>query len=849
MVIFQPGGAQDRAQLLRQLDVSESSQGPAEAVLAIRKWYRLLQRAADLNIALPDESLQVRSLSNIVKRTAELHSDFKFRVALAKTELQIDSRPSQQNVMKFLQHLLAELEQLGSGTKKSTGTTATSGATTTATAASTTTTQLALKGVQPTGDGGEGGKGKQKGGSPAQKEPCQWFGTDQGCRSGKQCSYVHSWTGLNRGERCLLCGSKQHRAKDCGARDATFPGRPSPPPPPKGQGAAATSSTTTPAIAPSLAKASTPAVPSTPTASASSDVGVQGGNGNKIDAAKMTEILTETNQMLKTLTAKSGSQAAATTDPLALIQQQLDEVRRLKTLRIQTPSNEVCSFESAVAWYEARLNATSLSSCTGAQSEEETEALLDSGASHPFRAPRSPEELQQARRVNVSLATGEGALLPQTSEGTLLAEGGDSAPIIPMGQLVTLLGCQIKWTQSKLVVLHPIHGRLQVRLRGNCPVLPVSQALTLIGESEQARVREFQRTVDGLQAQVRTLREQGREGWSWRHHLRAFCEEGNRTSMAGFLHRCPTFANVMPEALLGIPEDVPCELKDGWKLLKGMPWSRARRKTMFASKSWTVHLFSGNEKAMVARSTSTMRSSFWSIAVEGDEVMVDVDVTHSRALDLNKRDGVFKLLCWAALSGRIKAIIGGPPRQSFPAPIRPDETKEQYQKEIQLLTRMMMLWYVAEEGRCRAWRQGALKPSIVKPHVGFLLEHPDGDGRDDRISFFASSLWTAFSRDALMGEVECVMNGRPTVLGGNLDLWNLQGARLGVLPTADPLGSMWPLELVAHVAHALSAWVGLRKHESLLSSLVRRSWMGFTEEAHRGVPQPSPVSQGLPSVC
>ena len=50
MVVFQPGGAQDRAQLLRQLDVSESSPRPAEAVLAIRKWYRLLQRAADLNI-------------------------------------------------------------------------------------------------------------------------------------------------------------------------------------------------------------------------------------------------------------------------------------------------------------------------------------------------------------------------------------------------------------------------------------------------------------------------------------------------------------------------------------------------------------------------------------------------------------------------------------------------------------------------------------------------------------------------------------------------------------------------------------------------------------------------------
>ena len=60
--------------------MNESSPGPAEAVVAIRKWHQLLQRAADLNIALPDESLQVRSLSTIVKKTAEASSDFKFRV-------------------------------------------------------------------------------------------------------------------------------------------------------------------------------------------------------------------------------------------------------------------------------------------------------------------------------------------------------------------------------------------------------------------------------------------------------------------------------------------------------------------------------------------------------------------------------------------------------------------------------------------------------------------------------------------------------------------------------------------------------------------------------------------------
>ena len=123
------------------------------------------------------------------------------------------------------------------------------------------------------------------------------------------------------------------------------------------------------------------------------------------------------------------------------------------------------------------------------------------------------------------------------------------------------------------------------------------------------------------------------------------------------------------------------------------------------------------------------------------------------------------MLCWAALSGRFFAMIGRPPRQSFPAPLRHDGVNEHYQKEIQLITRMMTLWYIAEEGRCMAWRQGRLGPSVQKPHVGFLLEHPDGSGREDRFSFFETPLWRAFSLEALMGEIRFSMNGRPTVLG------------------------------------------------------------------------------------
>ncbi|OLQ05057.1 hypothetical protein AK812_SmicGene11759 [Symbiodinium microadriaticum] len=169
MIVYQPGGAQDRAQLLRQLDVTESAAGPVEAIASLRRWYRLLQRAADIGVKLPDESIQTRSLTMIVKKTADSFPDFKFRMALARTELQIDTRPTQDSVMRYLQHLLAELEHLG-GNKKPAAATGT--ATTTSTTSAATTT---LKGIQTQGDATPKAKAK----SVAEK-PCKYFATEVG---------------------------------------------------------------------------------------------------------------------------------------------------------------------------------------------------------------------------------------------------------------------------------------------------------------------------------------------------------------------------------------------------------------------------------------------------------------------------------------------------------------------------------------------------------------------------------------------------------------------------------------------------------------------------------------------
>ena len=163
-------------------------------------------------MTLPDESLQVKSLSAIVRKTSEQNSDFRFRLALARTELQIDTRPNQTNVLKYMQHLLAELEQLGASGRKPSAPAA--AAPTTASPSSSATTPAAtLKGVQEA-QPKPGAKPKATP-TTGTKKPCQWFGTDNGCRNGKSCNFLHSWSGLSRAERCLLCGSKKHRAKEC----------------------------------------------------------------------------------------------------------------------------------------------------------------------------------------------------------------------------------------------------------------------------------------------------------------------------------------------------------------------------------------------------------------------------------------------------------------------------------------------------------------------------------------------------------------------------------------------------------------------------------------------------------
>ena len=59
-------------------------------------------------------------------------------------------------------------------------------------------------------------------------------------------------------------------------------------------------------------------------------------------------------------------------------------------------------------------------------------------------------------------------------------------PIVPMGPLAEVLGCEIAWKDGKLSIRHPLRGDLKVSQHNGCPQVSRQLALDLISELEDA---------------------------------------------------------------------------------------------------------------------------------------------------------------------------------------------------------------------------------------------------------------------------------------------------------------------------------------------------------------------------
>ena len=663
--------------------------------------------------------------ATIVQPVLEKDYEANFRTSLVRNSLKIDTAPTNATVGDYLHHLLAEMEGLSTGSGTSAPTSASSSSIPTAPrvkelrasprmttpspstlASSSTPTTLTAP--------------QQDGGDRAQKRattPCRYFGKSaKGCTRGRQCPYMHSWEGLEQKERCLVCGGKGHVAKECPTKR---------PQRPKGVPNSSPSSTASPS----------------PTSTATRSVRVDESKNEVHEPNAQTQHspITTTTTELKDMLAEAGKVLKALS------------TAHMKSMKTTGLNDEVGGQVDGEGSYGlGRLHG----GCNGLENEDKSlGGLLDSGASNSLR-PARDGEMEMATRVKVTLAGEDTKVLNQTALGTIIVpddKGQGIQPIVPLGALITELGCTLHWTRNYLKLIHPRHGSLRVQLRNNCPEVAVSDALTLIKELEEAELFKLNEKVSSMTAKLEMIQKQ--EETAWDDFMRQYVDTGRRDLLHKAVLRCPYTKNLPTDVqdllIEGFNKD------DGKAYLKQLPLSRRERRRLLASNAWVVHLYAGEPSAK--------DDPLKAVNLAG-KVLLEVDVCNSRLWDLHRPHGVYQLLLWAASCGKIDDIIGGPPcrtysallhrpREGYPQPARSSafpyglptldpRRRAMVDKDTALVAKQLVVWNLAQLAR-------------GDDVVGFFLEHPrdpgtylkvENDGSDvvDYPSLWRMELWTAF---------------------------------------------------------------------------------------------------------
>eukprot|EP00438_Fugacium_kawagutii_P035753 Skav229347 [mRNA] locus=scaffold2596:465700:472220:+ [translate_table: standard] len=224
-VRYQPGGAGEKTLLLQQLTSTActGTTGMSEVCDVLRKWRRHFGRAQEIQAVLPDGVLLLQALEPAVQAIMLKDSQAGFRLAQSRVQLGIDERPHHGALWSFSQCLLAEAETLA---LLHPGGTAAPG------------TPAKVKQVQvpnpsspsptkPTPDDTPGGGKPGKGNGASGDKPCRYFISENGCKAGKACKFLHSWEGVaDKAARCWICGATSHRKAECPVRASG--GKPSP---------------------------------------------------------------------------------------------------------------------------------------------------------------------------------------------------------------------------------------------------------------------------------------------------------------------------------------------------------------------------------------------------------------------------------------------------------------------------------------------------------------------------------------------------------------------------------------------------------------------------------------------
>ena len=543
----------------------------------------------------------------------------------------------------------------------------------------------------------KGGKdGGSKKGEDSKPAPCRFFHTEQGCRRGKACKWSHEVKDDQR--RCWTCGATTHMSPQCPTKD----------------------NQQQPTSTKKVAKAECERAPKK---AEEDDAGSE--RAAVCPSEDMKTLLEEAGKMLKGMS--SGGSPRGNEDPgeakIRSLQRQLDELKGQGAVRVLRLS---------------RIQAT-----------EGGLGLLDSGATHALRPQRPGEDLGRYLEVKITLAGGQETKMRMSPGGILVAPDAKTEPILPLGALISELGCSIQWTGECLTIHHPQQGRIPARLQGGCPMVDKATALRLIAELEKVGEKKKMRSMQGD-------------------------EEALMSWMKRVVDDHPAF------------QGVPQHLKD--KLIvspqsSAIAGNRKLRKLWRREGGVILFLYSGKSEGF------HMKRAAKDLGFDVRK-LIEVDIQNGSQWDMVSGE-LYAELVLMACEGQIGAVVSSPNCRtrsrlrhvdvpSLPAPARAwgggewgketlssTEAIKCYEDDVMML-RSIMLYIIAEEMRKAG---GESRPTSI------LLEHP-GEPKDlpEVVSWWRTPQWKALKEAYGLEEIDVdqgELGGRgkkATTLGGNVDV-------------------------------------------------------------------------------
>eukprot|EP00435_Cladocopium_sp_Y103_P020138 s2720_g4.t3 len=542
----------------------------------------------------------------------------------------------------------------------------------------------------------KGGRdGGSKKGDDSKPAPCRFFHTEQGCKRGKACKWSHEVKDDQR--RCWTCGATTHMSPQCPTKDNQQP-------------------------------TSTKKVAKTECERAPKKADEEDASSEKAavcPSEDMKTLLEEAGKMLKGMTNGGSPRGSEDSGEAKIrsLQRQLDELKGQGAVRVLRLS---------------RIQAT-----------EGGLGLLDSGATHALRPQRPGEDLGRYLEVKITLAGGQETKMRMSPGGILVAPDAKTEPILPLGALISELGCSIQWTGECLTIQHPQQGRIPARLHGGCPMVDKATALRLIAELEKVGEKKKMRSMQGD-------------------------EEALMSWMRRVVDDHPAF------------QGVPQHLKD--KLVvspqsSAIAGNRKLRKLWRREGGVILFLYSGKSEGF------HMKRAAKDLGFDVRK-LIEVDIQNGSQWDMVSGE-LYAELVLMACEGQIGAVVASPNCRtrsrlrhvevpSLPAPARAwgggewgkeslnsTEAAKCYEDDVMML-RSIMLYIIAEEMRKAG---GESRPTSI------LLEHP-GEPKDlpEVVSWWRTPQWKALKEAYGLEEIDVdqgELGGKgkkATTLGGNVDV-------------------------------------------------------------------------------